>query len=72
MDVELDLEVEGEEDTVYVLIDRLQELKAYANEIVATMTLLKDAYHLGYRYVDYNDNPVTGHDNVVNIVQGTR
>ena len=67
MDVELDLEVEGEEDTVYVLIDRLQELKAYANEIVATMTLLKDAYHLGYRYVDYNDNPVTGAGNMVNI-----
>ena len=61
--------VEGE---VYDLMNRLQDLSMQANEIVALMRILKDAYHLGYRYVDYNDNPVTGHDNVVNIVQGTR
>jgi hypothetical protein len=49
--------------------DRLLELEMEANFLVGEINKLRDAYALGYRYVDEDDQPWTGSDNVINIAE---
>ena len=52
-----------------LIMDRLLELEHEAGYIVGEINRLRDAYQLGYRYIDEDDQPWTGSDNVVNIAE---
>jgi len=54
-------------NTPITILERLTELEHQGIEVVQKMARLKEAYAFGYRYLDEDDELLTGGENVVNI-----
>lgn len=54
------------------ITDRLMELEQEANALIETMKVLQQAWQLGYRFIDENDEPYMNGDNVHNITEAIK